>query len=90
MKLLVAAINPTRSRSKSDAAATLAADYLTRAAEGAVASVAPGGRVFLGDLRSLPLLESFQTSVELHRAAADLPVAELRRLVARVVTVNAK
>jgi 23S rRNA (pseudouridine1915-N3)-methyltransferase len=32
VKLLVAAINPTRSRSKSDAAATLAADYLTRAA----------------------------------------------------------
>jgi 23S rRNA (pseudouridine1915-N3)-methyltransferase len=32
VKLLVAAINPTRARAKSDAAATLAAEYLTRAA----------------------------------------------------------
>jgi 23S rRNA (pseudouridine1915-N3)-methyltransferase len=32
VKLLVAAINPTRSRAKSDAAATLAAGYLARAA----------------------------------------------------------
>ncbi|MDP9051104.1 MAG: 23S rRNA (pseudouridine(1915)-N(3))-methyltransferase RlmH [Acidobacteriota bacterium] len=32
MKLVLAAINPARSRAKSDAAATLAADYLTRAA----------------------------------------------------------
>ncbi|HEV2644781.1 MAG TPA: 23S rRNA (pseudouridine(1915)-N(3))-methyltransferase RlmH [Acidobacteriaceae bacterium] len=30
MKLLLAAINPTRTRSKSDAAATLAAEYITR------------------------------------------------------------
>jgi 23S rRNA (pseudouridine1915-N3)-methyltransferase len=32
MKLVLAAISPTRSRAKSDAAGTLAADYLTRAA----------------------------------------------------------
>jgi 23S rRNA (pseudouridine1915-N3)-methyltransferase len=32
MKLTLAAINPTRTRAKSDAAATLAADYLARAA----------------------------------------------------------
>ena len=32
MKITLAAINPTRSRAKSDAAATLAADYLSRAA----------------------------------------------------------
>ena len=31
MKLILAAISPTRSRAKSDAAATLAADYLARA-----------------------------------------------------------
>jgi 23S rRNA (pseudouridine1915-N3)-methyltransferase len=31
MKLTLAAINPTRSRAKSDAAATLAADYVARA-----------------------------------------------------------
>jgi 23S rRNA (pseudouridine1915-N3)-methyltransferase len=32
VKLILAAISPTRSRAKSDAAATLAADYLARAA----------------------------------------------------------
>ncbi len=58
-------------------------DYLTRAVEGAVASVAPGGRIFLGDLRSLPLLEALQTSVEVYRSAGDLPVEELRRRILR-------
>src|ERR1700730_11547427 len=58
-------------------------DYLTRAVEGAVASVAAGGRVFLGDLRSLPLLASLHTAVELHRSAAELPVEELRRRILR-------
>jgi 23S rRNA (pseudouridine1915-N3)-methyltransferase len=33
MKLILAAISPTRSRAKSDAASTLAADYLARAAQ---------------------------------------------------------
>ncbi len=58
-------------------------DYLIRVVEGAVASVAHGGRVFLGDLRSLPLLESLQTSVELYRSADDLPVADLRQRILR-------
>ena len=58
-------------------------DYLVRVIEGAVGCVAPGGRVFLGDLRSLPLLEALHTSVELARSPADLPVAELRRRILR-------
>jgi len=54
-------------------------DYLVRVLEGAVRSVAPGGAVFLGDLRSLPLLQALHTSVELFQAADAMPVAELRR-----------
>ncbi|HEY0514543.1 MAG TPA: amino acid adenylation domain-containing protein [Thermoanaerobaculia bacterium] len=60
-------------------------DYLVRVLEGAVATVAPGGSVFVGDVRSLPLLEAFHASVELHRASGSLPAAELARRVGRHV-----
>ncbi|HVR09656.1 MAG TPA: amino acid adenylation domain-containing protein, partial [Thermoanaerobaculia bacterium] len=59
------------------------AGYLVRVLEQAVGAVAPGGRVFLGDLRSLPLAAAFYTSLELAAAPASLPVAELKRRVRR-------
>ena len=43
-------------------------DYLLEVIEGAVALVQPIGAVFLGDLRSLPLLEAFHASVAAERA----------------------
>jgi SAM-dependent methyltransferase len=52
--------------------------YLRRVLAGAVAAAAPGGRIFLGDLRSLPLLAAFHTSVQLQQADAATPLAELR------------
>ncbi|HEX9945845.1 MAG TPA: condensation domain-containing protein, partial [Thermoanaerobaculia bacterium] len=61
-------------------------DYLVRVLEGAVRTVAAragGGAVFVGDVRSLPLLEALHTSVELHRAEPSLAVSELRRRVRR-------
>ncbi|HEY2739495.1 MAG TPA: amino acid adenylation domain-containing protein, partial [Thermoanaerobaculia bacterium] len=58
-------------------------DYLTRTVQEAVGSIASGGRIFLGDLRSLSLLESLHTSVELHRSPEELPVEELRRRIVR-------
>jgi amino acid adenylation domain-containing protein len=58
-------------------------DYLVKVLEGAVAAVAPGGSVFVGDVRSLPLLEALHASVELHRASGSLPAAELARRVGR-------
>jgi amino acid adenylation domain-containing protein len=60
-------------------------DYLVKVLEGAVAAVAPGGAVFVGDVRSLPLLAAFHASVQLHRAADSLPAAELARRVGRQV-----
>jgi amino acid adenylation domain-containing protein len=60
-------------------------DYLVKVLAGAVAAVAPGGAVFVGDVRSLPLLEAFHASVELHRAADGLPAAELARRARRGV-----
>src|SRR6185369_2060727 len=57
------------------------ADYLLRVLEGAARAVRPGGFVFVGDVRSLPLLEAFHTSVEMHSAPPSLAVDQLRRRV---------
>src|SRR4030095_10958919 len=56
-------------------------DYLMRVLEGAVRVVSPGGFIFVGDVRNLPLLETFHTAVELHRAAEALPTERLRQRV---------
>ncbi|HEX7243002.1 MAG TPA: amino acid adenylation domain-containing protein, partial [Longimicrobiaceae bacterium] len=61
------------------------ADYLLRVLEGAVAALAPGGKVWVGDVRSLPLLEAFHASVELARAPDGLPGPALRDRVRRRV-----
>ncbi|AUX29427.1 MULTISPECIES: non-ribosomal peptide synthase/polyketide synthase [Sorangium] len=51
--------------------------YLRAVLEGAVRAVVPGGFVFIGDVRSLPLLDAFHASVELCRAPPELPLAAL-------------
>jgi amino acid adenylation domain-containing protein len=57
------------------------ADYLAEVVERAVELVRPGGAVFLGDLRSLPLLEAFHTSLELFQADPVTPLSRLRQKV---------
>ena len=57
------------------------ADYLAETLERMVAVMRPGGAIFLGDLRSLPLLPSFHTSLELFLAEDDLPLPRLRQRV---------
>src|SRR5262249_22572701 len=57
------------------------AEYLIRVLEGALRVLAKGGRLFVGDVRSLPLLEAFHISVQLHRADASLPLTILREQV---------
>jgi amino acid adenylation domain-containing protein len=47
------------------------AGYLRKVIAGAQALLAPGGRLFIGDVRHLRLLPAFHASVQLHRAAAD-------------------
>ena len=56
-------------------------DYLIRVLEGAVQATAPGGFIFIGDVRSLPLLEAFHTSVQLYQAEPSLTRAELQQRV---------
>jgi amino acid adenylation domain-containing protein len=54
------------------------AEYLVQVLESAVRLVAPGGAIFLGDLRALPLLETFHTSVALEQAPDTMDLGELR------------
>ena len=61
------------------------ADYLFRVLREAIRMVRPGGAVFVGDLRSLPLLAAFHLSVQLHRAPGALPTWRLRAAVAERV-----
>ncbi|HYG61663.1 MAG TPA: amino acid adenylation domain-containing protein, partial [Thermoanaerobaculia bacterium] len=63
-------------------------DYFVRVLERAVRTLAArpeGGSVFLGDMRSLPLLEALHTSIELFQAPPSMATEELRRRVRRRV-----
>ena len=53
--------------------------YLTRVLENAASLVKDGGHIFIGDVRSLPLLAAFATSVELFQAQDAVPVGELQQ-----------
>jgi SAM-dependent methyltransferase len=57
-------------------------DYLVRVLERAVGAVTRG-HVFVGDVRSLPLLETLHASIELTRASSSTPLAELRHRIER-------
>ncbi|GAB4213492.1 MAG: hypothetical protein OHK0022_50690 [Roseiflexaceae bacterium] len=56
-------------------------EYLLKVLEQAIRLVAPGGHVFVGDLRSLPLLRAFHTSVALFQADDAQTLAQLRQRV---------
>lgn len=56
-------------------------DYLIRLLEGAVQATAPGGFIFIGDVRSLPLLKAFHASVQLDQAEPSLTCSELQQRV---------
>ena len=58
-------------------------DYIAKVVEGAVSVTRPGGFIFLGGMRSQPLLEAFHSSVALYQAGDSLPIAELRQEVQR-------
>ncbi len=54
-------------------------DYLVQVLEKAVEVVQPGGQIFIGDVRSLPLLETFHTSVQLNLASNSLSTSQLQQ-----------
>ncbi|MEM9566772.1 MAG: amino acid adenylation domain-containing protein [Cyanobacteria bacterium P01_E01_bin.34] len=54
------------------------ADYLLETIAGALNALAPGGSLFIGDVRNFALIDSFHTALALHRAEADLEIARLQ------------
>ncbi|HEY9875967.1 MAG TPA: amino acid adenylation domain-containing protein [Candidatus Obscuribacterales bacterium] len=56
-------------------------NYLVQVLEGAIASTAPGGFIFIGDVRSLPLLQAFHASVQLYQAEPSLTREQLQQRV---------
>jgi non-ribosomal peptide synthetase component F/2-polyprenyl-3-methyl-5-hydroxy-6-metoxy-1,4-benzoquinol methylase/acyl carrier protein len=54
-------------------------DYFIRVIDHAVKSVGAGGAVFIGDLRSFPLLEAFHTSVQMYESPDTMSCAQVRQ-----------
>ena len=60
-------------------------EYLTKVLDGAIKATKPGGAIFVGDVRSLPLLETWSASVELFHAPSTLRLSDLREEIQRRV-----
>jgi len=58
-------------------------EYLVQVLEGARRVVRPGGFIFVGDVRSLPLLRLLHASIEVARAGDKNSVGELRERIER-------
>ena len=52
-------------------------NYFLQVLEGALNHLAPGGKIFLGDLRNHRLQRALATSIELHNAEDELPIEKL-------------
>lgn len=60
-------------------------DYLFQVLERAAQAVAPGGFMYVGDVISLPHLEMFHTTVQLHQAPAWISRAQLEQRIRKQV-----
>ncbi|PJN21420.1 non-ribosomal peptide synthetase [Kitasatospora sp. CB02891] len=64
------------------------ADYLADVIDRLTGLLAPGGALFVGDVRNLRLLRPLTTAVQLHRAGDDSDLAAVRRAVEQAVRVE--
>ncbi len=60
-------------------------DYLMDVLRGSAKAVRPGGVIFVGDVRGLPMLTAYQSSVQLFQAADDATCDTLRARVQRLI-----
>ncbi|MDT7729029.1 MAG: hypothetical protein QOI21_5605 [Actinomycetota bacterium] len=63
-------------------------DYLTDVITTALELLAPGGALFIGDIRSLRLVRSFHTAIQLTRADESSDPGHLRRAIERGVSLE--
>ncbi len=61
-------------------------DYLSRVLTEAARVIRPGGAIYVGDVRSLPLLKAFRASVELSRAPASQSLDQFAQRTRRTMT----
>ncbi|WP_442930903.1 amino acid adenylation domain-containing protein, partial [Mycolicibacterium sp. 050232] len=61
------------------------AAYLTEVIDHAVALLAPGGTLFVGDVRNHSLQSAFQTGIALARSGSDTEAGEIRQRVQRAI-----
>jgi amino acid adenylation domain-containing protein/thioester reductase-like protein len=54
-------------------------EYLVQVLEKAVQLVQPGGHIFVGDVRSLPLLDAFHTGVQLNQVSDSLTCRQFQQ-----------
>ena len=62
------------------------ADYLSNVIEAAISATRGGGRIFVGDVRSLPLLWAFHAAVCVAKAPSEIGTAQLLQRVHRSVS----
>ncbi|MEH2076346.1 MAG: amino acid adenylation domain-containing protein [Nostoc sp.] len=60
-------------------------DYFLSVLEGAIKAVTTQGKIFIGDVRNLHLLEAFHTAVEFHRAPDELSIKNLRQRIQKSI-----
>ncbi|MEM9924049.1 MAG: amino acid adenylation domain-containing protein [Cyanobacteria bacterium P01_D01_bin.50] len=60
-------------------------EYLVEVIETAASSISEGGTIFIGDVRSLPLLEAFHASIQLHQASEDITGSDLRSRISKAI-----
>ena len=60
-------------------------EYLLQVISHSIRVVKPGGMIFLGDIRSYPLIRAFHTSVQLYKATPSLSVQQLRQSIDRLI-----
>ncbi|WP_341528317.1 amino acid adenylation domain-containing protein [Nostoc sp. UHCC 0302] len=60
-------------------------DYLLSVIEGAINTVITQGKIFIGDVRNLRLLEAFHTAVEFYRASDELSIKDLRQQIQKSI-----
>ncbi|NEQ80763.1 MAG: amino acid adenylation domain-containing protein, partial [Moorea sp. SIO2I5] len=58
-------------------------EYLLQVIENSIRVVKPGGMIFLGDIRSRPLMKAFHSSVQLYQATPSLSVEQLKAKIDR-------
>ena len=63
-------------------------EYLHTVLQRATSLVAPGGHIFIGDVRHLGLLSAFHSSVQLEKAAEQLSIRQLKSRIAQAVELD--